>query len=274
MSAAASSVSSAASAGSSTASAVVSSLPMESTLDEPVLKTLERDVLRVARRMKLVIVPKSTDEKQMEIKAELRNWDLWGPLVICILLATVLSISSPADQAATVFCAVFGIIWVGAAVVTLNSQLLEGNLSFFQSVCVLGYCVFPMCIAALLCQFAQLLLGGGLFDMILRSTIALGGAGWATRASSAFLTDVVPEHRRGTLSAAYSLRSRYRLSLVCVFWVSLHVVWIFGGVPMGRIGLAAYPLSLFYLAIAMMVFIQTLTPSSPYAVAQATIDVT
>lgn len=53
--------------------------------------------------------------------------DLWGPLVICILLATLLSVSSPADQAATVFCAVFGIVWVGAAVVTLNAQLLEGE---------------------------------------------------------------------------------------------------------------------------------------------------
>eukprot|EP01047_Picozoa_sp_COSAG01_P116065 COSAG01_NODE_44732_length_416_cov_0.671924_1_plen_110_part_01 len=78
-------------------------------------------------------------------KGNIKKWDLWGPLVICMLLAILLSIWSPADQAATVFCAVFGIIWVGAAVVTLNAQLLEGRISFFQSVCVLGYCVFPLC---------------------------------------------------------------------------------------------------------------------------------
>ena len=63
---------------------------------------------------------------------------------------------------------------------------LAGNISFFQSVCVLGYCVFPMCIAALLCQLAQLLLAGGLVDMLLRAAIALGGSAWSTRASGAY----------------------------------------------------------------------------------------
>ena len=86
--------------------------------------------------MKLVMVPRSASA---DIQAELRNWDLWGPLVICMMLAVLLSISAPPEQAATVFCTVFGIVWVGAAVVTLNAQLLEGRLSFFQSVCVLGY---------------------------------------------------------------------------------------------------------------------------------------
>ena len=101
-------------------------LPVESTIDEPVRVTLLRDANRVARRMRLVLKPQgggSGADTHDEMKAELRNWDLWGPLVICMLLAILLSIWSPADQAATVFCAVFGIIWVGAAVVTLNAQL-------------------------------------------------------------------------------------------------------------------------------------------------------
>jgi|EP01044_Picomonas_judraskeda_P000682 protein YIPF6 len=204
-------------------------LPAESTIDEPVRVTLMRDANRVARRMKLVLKPHgggSGAESHDEMKAELRNWDLWGPLVICMLLAILLSIWSPADQAATVFCAVFGIVWVGAAVVTLNAQLLEGRISFFQSVCVLGYCVFPLCISALFCQLCQLLLAEGVLwlDMLLRSTFVVAGGAWATRASSAFLTDVVPEKRRA---------------------------------------LAAFPLSLFYFSISMMVFIQTLTPSTP-----------
>lgn len=203
-------------------------MPAESTIDEPVRVTLMRDVNRVARRMKLVLKPHGSEggaETHDEMKAELRNWDLWGPLVICMLLAILLSIWSPADQAATVFCAVFGIIWVGAAVVTLNAQLLEGRISFFQSVCVLGYCVFPLCISALFCQLCQLLLAEGVLwlDMLLRSTFVVAGGAWATRASSAFLTDVVPEKRRA---------------------------------------LAAFPLSLFYFSISMMVFIQTLTPST------------
>ena len=90
-------------------------LPVESTIDEPVRVTLLRDANRVARRMKLVLKPQGNgaggSETHDEMKAELRNWDLWGPLVICMLLAVLLSIFSPPDQAATVFCAVFGIIW-------------------------------------------------------------------------------------------------------------------------------------------------------------------
>merc|ERR550534_203879 len=37
------------------------------------------------------------------------------------------------------FAEVFVIVWLGALVVTLNTKFLGGNISFFQSVCVLGY---------------------------------------------------------------------------------------------------------------------------------------
>jgi uncharacterized membrane protein YhdT len=50
-----------------------------------------------------------------------------------------------------VFAAVFVIVWFGAAAVTVNAQLLGGTISFFQSVCILGYCVFPLTLSALAC---------------------------------------------------------------------------------------------------------------------------
>ena len=50
-----------------------------------------------------------------------------------------MSFTAPDGQASLVFAAVFFIVWFGAGVVTLNAQLLGGNISFFQSVCVLGY---------------------------------------------------------------------------------------------------------------------------------------
>jgi hypothetical protein len=62
-----------------------------------------------------------------------------------------LSLSAPADSASLVFATVFVIVWVGAAAVTINAQLLGGSISFFQSVCILGYCVFPLTISALIC---------------------------------------------------------------------------------------------------------------------------
>ena len=41
---------------------------------------------------------------------------------------SMLSITAPAGQTALVFAAVFVIVWVGAAVVTLNAQLLGGTM--------------------------------------------------------------------------------------------------------------------------------------------------
>lgn len=84
------------------------------------------------------------------MRAELRDWDLWGPLFICMSLAVMLSLEAN-DEASLVFSVIFVIMWVGAAVVTVNGQLLGGRLSFFQSVCLLGYCVFPILVSAGIC---------------------------------------------------------------------------------------------------------------------------
>lgn len=54
--------------------------------------------------------------------------DLWGPLLLCLLLASLLGLKAPNDQAPLVFAGVFVIIWCGAGVVTVNGKLLGGKL--------------------------------------------------------------------------------------------------------------------------------------------------
>ena len=44
---------------------------------------------------------------------------------------------------------VFGTCAAGAVVLTVNVVLLGGNIGFFQSMCLLGYCLFPMDVAAI-----------------------------------------------------------------------------------------------------------------------------
>lgn len=83
--------------------------------------------------------------------------DLWGPLLVCLLLSVILSFTAPGNSGSLVFAAVFVIVWFGAAAVTVNAQLLGGTISFFQSVCILGYCVFPLTLSALACLIARLL---------------------------------------------------------------------------------------------------------------------
>lgn len=40
-------------------------------------------------------------------------------------------------------------MWGGSFIVTINTKLLGGKISFFQCVCVLGYCIFPIVLAAI-----------------------------------------------------------------------------------------------------------------------------
>lgn len=55
--------------------------------------------------------------------------DLWGPLILCTFMATVLQGSSDAqNDGGPEFAQVFVIVWIGAMIVTLNSKLLGGNM--------------------------------------------------------------------------------------------------------------------------------------------------
>lgn len=107
------------------------------------------------------------------------DWDLWGPLVFCLALSTLLSISASEKQKTDVFAGVFAMVWIGEAVVTAQIKLLGANMyaptiisiaknrscwslvltniaqyrSFFQSVSIIGYTLFPVVICALLSAF-------------------------------------------------------------------------------------------------------------------------
>ncbi|KAI9901510.1 hypothetical protein N3K66_003327 [Trichothecium roseum] len=87
---------------------------------------------------------------QSNMTPGLRDWDLWGPLIFCLLLSLLLSWTARADQKDAVFSGVFAMIWLGEAIVTLQIKLLGGNISFAQSVCIIGYTLFPLVLAALM----------------------------------------------------------------------------------------------------------------------------
>lgn len=126
------------------------------TLDEPVSETILRDLRQVFSKLRIVLIPLGSDNQQSVLQ-KLKEWDLWGPLLVCLLLSVTLSITAPDSSSSIVFAAVFVIVWCGAALVTLNAQLLGGSLSFFQSVCILGYCVFPLTLSSLVCLFVGLM---------------------------------------------------------------------------------------------------------------------
>ncbi|CAK9072592.1 unnamed protein product [Durusdinium trenchii] len=152
------------------------------TLDEPVTETIMRDLRSIGMKLKYVMLPRAREDKGQG----LREWDLWGPLVLCLALGIMLSMH--AEQASLAFGLVFIIVWVGSGIVTINALLLKGKISFFQSVCVLGYCIFPLVIAA----FCSLMLN----VIWLKVIFVTIGFTWATGASVNFMSELLPEDRK------------------------------------------------------------------------------
>ncbi|KKK22357.1 hypothetical protein P175DRAFT_0502877 [Aspergillus ochraceoroseus IBT 24754] len=218
----------------------------QNTIDESVWQTLSRDLLAVWEKMRQVLWPKYLIGGMLQrrgggigaaergeasgfgsgvrdilgrwpdadvvlqggMSEGLRDWDLWGPLIFCLLLSMFLSIAK-GEQSDLVFSGVFSLVWIGEAVVTLQIKLLGGNISFFQSVCIIGYTLFPLVIAALLSALGL-------------PTIA-----------------------------------RIPVYLVLIAWSLAAGVSILGGsgVVRNRVGIAVYPLFVFYIALGCLCFI-------------------
>eukprot|EP00906_Rhabdomonas_costata_P003003 RCo004643 len=159
------------------------------TLDEPISATVLRDLRAIGRKIQLVL------GYQSENYSALRNWDLWGPLVLCLFLAILLGLSKQAkDEKGQTFAGVFSGISLGSGVVTLNAQFLGARLSFFQIVCVLGYCLFPLCVAAVLCLVLPS--STTVTWSVLRWILCSLACSWAVFASLRFLSGAVKDQRR------------------------------------------------------------------------------
>lgn len=114
---------------------------------------------------------------------------------ICGMLCSFANCLRFSGQASIVFAAVFCAVWLGSAVVTVNAQLLGGTISFFQSVCVLGYCVFPMTMAAVCVDLFKMIPLGGLAVLLDLAVLAVAFL-WSTRASAVFIGQYIVASRR------------------------------------------------------------------------------
>lgn len=164
------------------------------TLDEPIWETAKRDLKRIYKNLVMVVFPFKDRSQQ---SAALRNWDLWGPMVFTLGLAVILSLS--AAKASSTFSLVFALVSVGAIVLTVNVVLLGGTIGFFQSLCLLGYCIFPLVVSALVGLFVTL--------RLVRWIIVPVAIVWSSWASVPFIGGAVPVNRRAL--AVYPLLLLY-----------------------------------------------------------------
>jgi hypothetical protein len=154
-------------------------------LEEPISETLKRDAMSVALKFKYVLSMRMKEENA----EDLRDWDLWGPLFLTLALSLSLSVFGDTDGS-MVFSVTFFLIAAGAVIVTLNTVLLGGSISFFHSVCVLGYCLLPMTLAGIgVCLL-------GFLWWPLRAIIVGAGVAWASFCASGFMSAVVEDTKK------------------------------------------------------------------------------
>ena len=122
---------------------------IHNSLNESIMTSLMRDLNRVYAKLKIVALPVASEAKNKELK----QWDLWGPFIICLLLGTILCFTTKKNSG-LVFSMIFIIMWVGAIIITMNSSLLGGKLTLMQCICLLGYCTFPSVVASFINRVA------------------------------------------------------------------------------------------------------------------------
>ncbi|KAI0288015.1 hypothetical protein BC826DRAFT_1093181 [Russula brevipes] len=161
------------------------------TLDEPITAPLYgRDLVSIYNKLVQVLYPMRKGAGR-----EVLRWDLWGPLILCLMLGISLA---PTNQSLGVFTSVIVIVCVGALVVTIQAKVSAGQpfRSFFQGLCALGYCVAPLDIAALISCFVRII--------YIRAPIAILCWAWCIWASANFLDGTKIEPQR-ILLAVYPL---------------------------------------------------------------------
>lgn len=154
------------------------------TLTEPVWDTVKRDLSRIVSNLKLVVFPNPYREDPGKA---LRDWDLWGPFFFIVFLGLTLSWSASVKKS-EVFAVAFALLAAGAVILTLNVLLLGGHIIFFQSLSLLGYCLFPLDIGALICMLKD--------NVLVKVIVVCVTLAWSSWAAYPFMSSAVNPRRK------------------------------------------------------------------------------
>ena len=156
----------------------------KNTLNESILTTINRDLSLIYSKIKYVVNPFiSRDQKKYHI----RQWDLWGPLLLNMILAGTLSFNTKEKSQMTTL--IFIIFWLGGVILYLNANFLGVKTSIFQMFCLLGYCLFPLNLCAIIITIIN-------FNDILRLIIVMLFLFWSIYSSSDYLKAISSQGQR------------------------------------------------------------------------------
>lgn len=154
------------------------------TLNESIKTTINRDLSLIYKKLKYVINPFTSKEEK---RNQIRQWDLWGPLILNMLLASTLSFNTKEKSQMTSL--IFIIFWLGGVVLYLNANFLGVKTSIYQMFCLLGYCLFPLNISAIIVTIFN-------FNDIIRLIIVLITFVWSIYSSSDYLKIITNQEQR------------------------------------------------------------------------------
>ena len=156
----------------------------KNTLNESVYSTINRDFKMIYTKLKYVINPFISREEKYK---QIRQWDLWCPLLLNILLSLTLALNT--EEKGQITTLIFIIFWFGGVAIYLNNYFLEVKTSIFQILCLLGYCQFPLNIAAIILTIIN-------FGYIIRLIIVGIFFCWSTYSSSDYLKAITTHEQR------------------------------------------------------------------------------
>ena len=156
----------------------------KSTLNESILTTINRDLSLIYTKIKYVLNPFISREQKNN---QIRQWDLWGPLLLNLLLACTLSFNTKEKSQLTTL--IFVIFWLGGVILYLNANFLGVKTSIFQILCLLGYCLFPLNLSAIIVTIFHL-------NDILRFLIVMMTLIWSVYSSSDYLKIISNNEQR------------------------------------------------------------------------------
>ena len=122
---------------------------IQPTLDESITTSIKKDLQLIYEKTKIAMLPM----KESNSTDKLKDWDFWGPLIFCLFLGLILSLGRNDENGGIVFILIFAIVWIGGFIISINSQFLGTKLTVYQSICILGYCMFAIVLSSLINLF-------------------------------------------------------------------------------------------------------------------------
>ena len=204
------------------------------TLDEPIVETLMRDIRSIYTKLKFILIPISLSDSYRNV---LKDWDLWGPLIVTTFLALTLHHNEEMSSGGTLlvgphFAQIFVLIWFANCLVSLNYRLLNSNRkrspsdmsntgdksipngyspTTFQLLCVFGYCLSPAGLGVIVLNVFTHLMKTDLKFLFYEKLFVglLFGFVWPTLSSLRIVNKYMDKEKR--LLAAYPIGLFYSL---------------------------------------------------------------